>query len=191
MALFFSAEAKEQPATDIQADLVKVRVELKWTKDAARIRAEHGSKLTDPEVDQYLAEEADMVVRRVKAKEADEINRQNEIKLDNAYRDLACELVKKGSMLISVDGKRIKTLTPDLLILCPECGKKLDGLSAAIYELAKMWYWQPDPETRINSFIVYNARNPLGSVIGVMAHDARVCPHCREHIGGFLQVVLV
>lgn len=187
MALFFSAEAKEQPAMAAQAELEKVQKELARMK----VRARYGSKLTDEEADVYIAEEADMVVRKAAAKESEEKIRQEEARIDKEIRNLAVELVHLGRMVIARDGSRVTVITPDLIITCPKCGKKLDGLSYAIYELAKIWYWHPDPEDRVNSFIVYNARNPLGSVIGMMAHDARVCPHCREHVGAFGQIVLV
>jgi hypothetical protein len=64
------------------------------------------------------------------------------------------------------------------------------GLSHAVYEVAKLWYWNREQDP-INQFIVYNARNPLGIFIGVMAHDARNCPNCKQNTGGFLQLVMV
>jgi hypothetical protein len=192
MALFFSAEAKERPGQAVQVEIENLRAELQRTKDTARLRARHPS-LTDDQVDVLLAEEADMVIRKAQSKKDEELNKQNQIRLDGEYRKLACDLVKNGSILLSVDRQPIKTLTPDLLILCPMCGKPLNELSGKIYEFAKMWYWADQPGAaidRMTSFTIYSARSPL-TEYGVRGHIQHNCTYCRKPIRGVIQMVLV
>jgi hypothetical protein len=183
MALFLSAKVKEKPAPAEQTEIENLRAELQRTKDAARLRAAYGPKLTDARVDELLAEEADMVIRKAKAKETEELNRQNEIKLDKAYRDLACELVRDGKMLIAVDGTRLTEITPDLLIPCPYCGKPLGDISIRIYVFAKAWYWTSEESgdrNRITTFTIFSARSPLTDM-GFAGYIQPNCPSCKAH----------
>jgi hypothetical protein len=182
-----SAKSAPQPLT---AEMEAMRKELQRTKDCARLRAMHGPQLTDDQINEMLADEADMVVRKVKAAEVAEATRLEEIRRDVEIRKLACQLVRDGKMLISLDGTRLTDIDPTLTITCPRCGKALGSLSGAIYEFAKMWFWIPEGN-RVDQFKVYSARNPLGDIIGVMAYDGRLCPHCKEQTGAFLQMVMI
>lgn len=189
MALFGAATLSTH--TSEAGEIEKLRAELTRQKDAARLRATYGPKLTDERVDELLAEEADMAVRKVKAKEFEELNRQKEIEQDKVYRDLACELVRDGKILISVDGNRITEITPDLIILCPHCSKPLGELSAKIYEFTKSWYWSleaPGDRNRINTFIIYSAHSPLTS-FGFVGFSQQKCASCKEEVRAYLQVV--
>ena len=186
MALFFSAEAKEQPGP--VAEMERMRVELQRLKDVDRVRSKYGN-IKSEEIDQRLAEEKDMDRRRAESKKIDAETRQNEIRIDAETRALACELVKKGSMIISVGGHRLKSITPDLLILCPECGKPQADLSERVYQFAKIWYWSA-ASSIVDSFTVYSARSPLTEQ-GVRAHIQHNCIYCRKPIRGIIQVVVV
>lgn len=192
MALF-GAAAVSKPAPVANDELTALRAEVAKQKDAARLRARHGPNLTDTQVDELLIAEADMVVRKAAAKEAEALNKENEIELDRKYRDLACELIKKGSMLVSVDGQRINSLTPDLLILCPVCGKPLSELSGRVYDFAKLWYWtneEPGDRNRLETFTLYSARSPL-TECGFVGHRQHACPYCKEPVRGIIQMVLI
>lgn len=166
-----------QPA---QPDVEKMQAELAWMKDAARLRRRHGQQLTDDQINELLAEEATRAANIIKAKEAAELNRQNEIAMDKKYRALACELVRKGTILISLEGSRVTTLSQDLLLPCPLCGQPLTGLSDRVYALAKAWYWSSE-DNRVDTFIVHSARNPL-SEKGFPGHALPSCPHCRQRL---------
>jgi len=191
MGLFGAMLAPGKPAPAEVDEITKLRAELARQKDAARLRARHGPKLTDAQVDELLADEADMVIRKAKAAEIAELNRQEEIRRDKAYRDLACELVRDGKMLISVNDVRLTEITPDLLILCPHCGKPLGDLSHAIYEYAKGWYWIPNSSyKRVHAFWIYSARSPL-TESGAAAFLQEICPYCHERVMGIIQMVMI
>ncbi len=186
----FSAE-KEKTSIDLDA----LRVEVDRLKVESAFTAKYGSHLTGEQREFYRTEEAEQLrIKEGRANTAkNEANRKNELDLDKKYRDLACELVRKGSLLISVDGQRIKTLTPDLLILCPRCGKPVYDLQARVYDIARAWYWATVPGTVQDldaTFTIYSARSPLTEQ-GVAGYSLPVCLYCREHIRGTIQVILI
>jgi hypothetical protein len=191
MPLFLSGTAKEKPATAAQIEIENLRGELQRTKDAARIRAHHGARLTDEQVDELLTEETTRAKNLIIAKENEKKNRLEEIRRDKAVRDLACELVRDGKILVSLDGVRLKEITPDLLILCPRCGKPLHDISGALYQFAKTWFWTPDGYQRVvNAFRIYSARSPLTEQ-GFAGYLMEPCPHCHERVMGTIQVVVI
>jgi hypothetical protein len=148
-------------------------------------------------VDEFLADEVLRAANKVKEAGRVEANRLQEIQRDEAYRDLACELVRDKKMLISVNDVRLTEITPDLVILCPHCGKSLGDLSRAIYEYAKAWYWTPqsrptgsDSYKRVHAFIIYSARSPLTEQ-GFAGYLLEPCPYCHERVMGIVQIVVV
>ena len=189
MALFAALTAKEKTAPIEVDEIGKLRAELARQKDAARLRARYGPQLTDAAIDEMLAGEADMVVRKAKAKEATKINLKNEADLDVAYRNLACKLVADQKMIISIDGSRLATIDPTLLILCPHCSKPLGDLSDAVYQFAKTWHWCAE-SARVDTFLVYSARSPLTEqgFAGFISHK---CPSCEKRVKGIVQMVVV
>jgi hypothetical protein len=191
MALFFSAEAKDQPAPAAQIEIDKLRAELQRQKDASRLRARHGPQLKDEQVDEMLKEERVRAAALIKKKERAEKNRLNEITLDKAYRALACKLVKEGKILLSLMGDRITELTPDLIILCPHCGQPLNDLSDAVYQFAYTWHCTPDSYERvIRAFTIHSARSPLTEQ-GFAGYLLEPCPHCHERVMGVVQMVVI
>jgi len=185
MALFFSAEAKEQAPV---AEMERMRVELQRLKDVDRVRSKYGN-IKSEEIDQRLAEEKDMDRRRAESKEIDATTRQNEIRIDAETRALACKLVKDGKMIISLGGKRITSLTPDLILLCPECSKPQAELSERAYQFAKIWYWAA-PSSIVDAFTVYSARSPLTEQ-AIRAHTQYNCIYCHKPVRGVIQMVVV
>jgi len=184
MALFFSAEAKERPGQAVQVEIENLRAELQRTKDTARLRARQPS-LTDEEIEGVLAEEETAKQNKAQKAASDEVNRQNQIRLDKEYRDLAVTLVKEGKMLISVGGKRLKSITPDLIFPCYACGIPLEELSHVVYSFAKDWYWADQPGAavdRVASFLIYSAHSPLTNQ-GFAGFVQRGCPKCGKHDG--------
>jgi hypothetical protein len=188
--VLFSAGATSKPAQVAQVEIENLRAELERTKAAARLRARHGPHLTDDQIDELLAEEADMVIRKAKAKDVEELNRLEEIRRDKAYRDLACELIRDGKLLVSVDGTRITEITQDLLVTCPHCGKPLGDLSESIFQYAKAWHWLPDSYQRLHAFMIYSARSPL-TESGFAGYLMEPCPYCHERVMGAVQVVVI
>jgi hypothetical protein len=186
---FFSAEVKEQYGQGALADMERMKSELQTMKDTTRIRARYGQHITDEQITVYLAEEKDMIIRKAKAEEREKTNRQNEIKLDGEYRALCLELVHDGKMIISLDGKRLKSITRDLIILCPHCGKPLGETSERVYRFAKMWYWTKEP-ARIDAFRIYSARSPLTEE-GFAGNVQPYCHNCKQSIMAILQMVMV
>ena len=187
MALFFSAEAKEQPGP--VAEMERMRGELQAVKDAARIRARHGQHIKDDQVSVYLADEKDMDRRRAESKEAARINLKNEADLDVAYRKLAVKLVHDKKMIVSLDGTRLSTIEENLLILCPHCSKPLGELSERVYQFAKIWHWAA-ASSIVDAFTVYSARSPLTEQ-GVRGHIQHNCIYCRKPIRAVIQMVVI
>lgn len=183
MALFsaFEAQPAPQPAAD---EITALKAELARQKNVSRIRARQPS-LTDEEIEGVLAEEETAKQNKAQKAASDEVNRQNQIRLDKEYRDLAVTLVKEGKMLISVGGKRLKSITPDLIFPCPDCGKPLEELSHVVYSFAKDWYWADQPGAavdRVASFLIYSAHSPLTNQ-GFAGFVQRGCPKCGKHDG--------
>jgi len=162
---------------------------LQRLKDIDNVRTKYGGNLKESEINERLVEEANMKqIRKVRAEEA-EANRLLQIKIDTEIRALAVEMVKNKSLLISLDGLRVKAITPDLLILCTHCGKPLDDLMVFVRGIADLWYWTPENE-RLEAFRIFSAKNPLMES-GFPGFVGYTCPRCRKSLRVIAQMVMI
>jgi len=198
MPLFFSAEAKEHSAPAAQAQVDSMQKELQRMKDTARLRARHGQQLTDAQVDEFLAEEADMVIRKAKAKETKELIRRDELKRKNDLEAAAVEYVRDRRILIDISGNRVTTIGKDLSVPCPACGASIYSIGGSphgyLLSLVQMWFDASDKEKAEGapSFIVRSASNPLSDLCGAPMIMTRIeCPGCKAVCMARIQLVVL
>jgi ribosomal protein S27E len=158
-----------------------------------QIRSSHNQFLTDEQVANIRADRAreDERLRANEEAEASVARRDGE----NAarVRKLVTEMISDGRMILWVNGSRIKSMGNDLTVKCAHCGSPLHHISTGLFELAISYDATPvdqrfGPDSRV---IVRNARDPLGSFIGVAGFiDGGHCPQCNHLFTVFAQLVL-
>jgi hypothetical protein len=183
---------KQKSEPTAPSEIESLKADLKKQKDASRLRSKYGAGLKDQQIDEMLEKEREQAALAMRLKKEEEADRLAKIERDGRIRALACQLVKEGRLIISVDGTRVPEIKPDLKLQCPACGAEINEVFG-IYELVNQWEKTP-ADQRFGSYsllVVRNARNPLGNFIGALSylHHAR-CP-CGKTSLVFAQLVLV
>ena len=170
-----------------------LRHRLAELEETNKIRSGYSSVLTDEQVQQIRIERTKEAQRRQLDDENDAVHVKQEADRTARIRKLGVTMVKDGRLVIVTNQTRIKTIGSDLSIPCPHCGKPLHHVSNGVIELVRSYDATPsDDLCGVDSqVLVRNARDPLGSFIGVAGFlDGGHCPECDHVFRVFAQLVL-
>jgi hypothetical protein len=159
--------------------------ELSTLQDKIRIMQKYGSRLNDEQIEYCLEEERRIARRPEEKRLMMERAAADRIRVELEKRKIVSDELGKR-IFVSLNKARLKNLTADCDVPCPECGGSLNHGTSAAMEIADLLRGETN---KGYSYIYRMSEGPITQGIPCI-HTGGSCTHCGAGVEVLVQLVL-